>query len=98
MNSRLIKLLFSCAVGLYISLVCFNNVFDYSSNFPFVSMVAKMEDTFSKEKNGWRSINSSFLHFVLFILIVTWELLIAVPCLAWVFKNGKEITSPGNRI
>ena len=108
MNSRLIKLLFSCAVGLYISLVCFNNVFDYSSNFPFVSMVAKMEDTFSKEKNGWRSINNSFLHHVLFILIVTWELLIAV--LVWVgsfkmirklrapaieFKNAKNYTSFG---
>ncbi|MEJ7683431.1 MAG: DUF2165 domain-containing protein [Segetibacter sp.] len=108
MNSRLIKLLFSCAVGLYISLVCFNNVFDYSSNFPFVNMVAKMGDTFSKEKNGWRSINNSFLHYVLFILIVAWELLIAVlvwlgcfkmisklRALAIEFKNAKKYTSFG---
>jgi predicted small integral membrane protein len=71
-------------------------------------MVAKMEDTFSKDKNGWRSINSTFLHYVLFILIVTWELLIAV--LVWLgslkmirtlrapateFKNAKKYTSFG---
>ncbi len=108
MNSRVIKLLFSRAVGLYISLVCFNNIFDYSSNFPFVRMVAKMGDTFSKEKNSWRSVNNSFVHYILFILIVTWELLIAA--LVWIgsfkmvnklrapsieFKNAKKYTSFG---
>lgn len=77
MNSRLIKILFSCSIGLYISFVCFNNIFDYNSNFPFVSMVAKMEDTFSKERNGWRSVNSMFWHHIFFILIVMWELSIA---------------------
>ncbi len=71
-------------------------------------MVAKMEDTFSKEKNGWRSINSSFLHYVLFILIVACELSIAVliglgsfkmisklraPAIE--FKNAKKYTSFG---
>ena len=108
MNNRLIKILFSCAVGLYISLVCFNNIFDYTSNFPFVSMVAKMEDTFSKERNGWRSINSVFLHHALFIFIVIWELSIAF--LLWLgffrminkfrattieFKQAKKYTSLG---
>src|SRR5687768_14904458 len=77
MNSRLIKILFSCSVGLYILLVCFNNIFDYKSNFLFIGMVATMEDTFSKERSGWRSVNSVFWHYVFFILIVLWELSIA---------------------
>jgi len=108
MNSRLIKILFSGAVGLYISLVCFNNIFDYSSNFPFVAMVSKMEDTFSKERNGWRSINGVFWHHVIFIIIVTWEL--AIAFLLWLgffrmisklrasateFKQAKKYTSFG---
>ncbi|MEO6453416.1 MAG: DUF2165 domain-containing protein [Ginsengibacter sp.] len=108
MNSRLIKILFSGTVGLYISLVFFNNIFDYNSNFPFVAMVAKMEDTFSKERNGWRSINNGFLHHVIFILIVLWELSIAF--LMWLgffkminkfrvnaieFKEAKKYTSFG---
>ncbi len=108
MNSRLIKILFSGAVGIYISLVCFNNMFDYNSNFPFVSMVAKMEDTFSKERNGWRSINNVILHHAMFVLIVLWEISVAI-CV-WLgffkmlsklkaatieFKNAKKYTSFG---
>jgi len=108
MNSRLIKILFSGAVGLYISLVCFNNIFDYSSNFTFVTMVSKMADTFSKEKNSWRSINSVFGHHLIFILIVIWEL--AIAFLLWIgvfrmisklrasaieFKQAKNYTSFG---
>ncbi len=78
MNSRLIKIFFTCAVGLYILLVCFNNVVDYHSNFAFVSMVAKMEDTFSKARNGWRSIHNGFFHHLLFVLIIVWESAVAV--------------------
>lgn len=108
MNSRLIKILFSCAVALYISLVCFNNIFDYNTNFRFVRMVTTMEDTFSKERNGWRSVNNGLLHYLLFTGIVIWELLIAV--FLWVgffrmvrnyhstaleFKHAKKYTSSG---
>jgi predicted small integral membrane protein len=77
MNSRITKIFFSCAAALYISLVCFNNVVDYRSNFPFVAMVAKMEDTFSKERNGWRSVNDPAIHFLLFVLILICELTVA---------------------
>ena len=108
MNSRLIKILFSCVVALYVSLVCFNNIFDYKSNFPFIRMVATMEDTFSKERNGWRSINTMLWHHVLFILILMWEL--SVTFFMWLgslrmirklrsagteFKQAKKYTSVG---
>ena len=93
MSSRLIKIFFSCAVGLYISLVCFNNIFDYNSNFQFVSMVAKMDDTFSKQMNGWRSINNVFLHNVLFIAIIAWELLISILLFTGVFSMIKKLKS-----
>lgn len=78
MNSRRIKILFACTAGLYISLVCLNNIIDYRSNFAFVSMVAKMEDTFSIKQNGWRSVHSEFLHHSFFILIIIWEAVIAI--------------------
>ena len=108
MNSRWIKIFFSCMVGLYMSLVCFNNIFDYNTNFRFVSMVAKMDDTFSKQVNGWRSINNVLLHHVMFILIIAGELLIAILLLLGglrminklnsetiEFKNAKKYTSLG---
>jgi predicted small integral membrane protein len=37
-----------------------------------------MNDIFSKEKNGWRSINNESLHYLFFIIIISWELSIAV--------------------
>ena len=108
MNTRLVKILFSGAIGLYVALVCFNNVFNYEANFQFVTVISKMDDIFSKEKNGWRSINSVFLHHLLFLFIIAWELLIAV--LIWVgffkmvgkfrsgameFKNAKKYAALG---
>lgn len=94
MSSRYIKLLFIGAVGLYISIVCFNNLSDYNSNFPFVTMVAKMEDVFSKERNGWRAINSGFMHHLMFIFIVAWEFSVAV--LLWIgfFKMAGKLKAP----
>jgi len=108
MNSRLIKIFFSCSVALYISLVAFNNISDYNSNFQFISKIAEMEDIFSRDRNSWRSVNSVPLHHLLFIIIIIWELCIAF--LLWVgavkminkfhasaaeFKNAKKFTSIG---
>src|SRR5438876_1094219 len=90
MNSRLIKIFFSCSVGLYIALVCFNNMVGYNSNFQFISMVAKMSDTFSPAKNGWRSINNVPLHHVMFLLIISCELLVAILLLSGVFQMIKK--------
>src|SRR5206468_11681467 len=78
MNNRLIKILFACTVALYMSLVCLNNLIDYNSNFAFLSMVAKMDDTFSTEKNGLRSIHSEVLHHLFFAVIILWEAIIAI--------------------
>ncbi|CAN5509717.1 DUF2165 domain-containing protein [soil metagenome] len=89
MSSRIIKILFNSAVGLYISLVCFNNIFSYSANFQFVSVIATMGDTFSKETNGWRSVNNVGLHHFLYISIITWELIIATLLWLGVFKMLK---------
>ena len=89
MNSRLIKILFAYTAGLYISLVCLNNLIDYRSNFAFVSMVVKMEDTFSLQRNGWRSVHSQWLQHLLFIVIIVWEGVIAI-CL---FTGARNMVS-----
>jgi len=86
MNSRLIKIFFAGAVGFYLSLVCFNNIMDYSSNFTFVSMVTKMDDTFSKERNGWRSIHQVYVQHFLFGFIIVWEMAVVVLLAAGAIK------------
>ncbi|MDP4129700.1 MAG: DUF2165 domain-containing protein [Bacteroidota bacterium] len=76
MNNRLIKIIFGIAIGLYMLLVCINNVTDYGANFQFVSKVTGMEDIFSREKNGWRAVDSRSLQHLFYLFIIVWELLI----------------------
>jgi len=87
MNNRLIKILFGASIGLYMLLVCFNNMTDYDSNFQFVKMVSGMSDVFSKEKNGWRSITSDTLHHAMYLLIIASG--------AEEFKHSKKLLSLG---
>ena len=93
MNSRLIKILFSISAAIYLSIVCFNNIFDYGANFPFVSMVASMSDTFSKDKNGWRSIENTTLHHAMFIFIIVWEIILAVLLWLGAYRMLRHIKS-----
>ena len=95
MNSRLIKIFFSGSVALFMCLVCFNNLTEYDSQFQFVQVIARMEDTFSGMKS-WRSISSSFVLHIFFILIVVWETMTAVLMLLGTFKmiNKFKDTAP----
>jgi predicted small integral membrane protein len=78
MSNRLIRIIFGIAIGLYMLLVCINNITDYGANFQFVSKVTGMEDIFSREKNGWRAVDSRSLQNLFYLLIIAWELLITV--------------------
>ena len=91
MNNRLIKIFFGATIGLYMSIVCFNNITDYDSNFQFVRMVSGMTDVFSKEKTGWRSVNSETLDHIMYIFIIAWELTIAVLSITGILKMIKML-------
>jgi len=78
MNNRQIKTGFGICIGLYMLLVCLNNIIDYSANFQFVSKVTGMEDIFSREKNGWRSVSSPVLQHIFYLMIIAWELVITL--------------------
>ncbi len=93
MSSRYIKILFGASVSLYVLLVCFNNISDYDSNFQFVSMVSGMDDVFSKTTTGWRSIQNTTLHHVIYVCIIGWELCIAVLSLAGMFRMIRSVKS-----
>jgi predicted small integral membrane protein len=73
MNDRIVRILLSAVVGLYLGFVVFNNVFDYAANFEFVSHVAKMDDIFSKDNNSWRSFQNPVIHQILYLFIIFWE-------------------------
>src|ERR1017187_339251 len=93
MNNRVIKIFFGASTGLYVSLVCFNNITDYGSNFQFVKMVSGMQDVLSKEKSGWRSINREALHHAMYLFIIAWEIAISVLIITGVFRMITKLKS-----
>lgn len=93
MNNRLIKIIFGSLISLYMSIVCFNNLTDYDSNFQFIRMVSGMGDVFSREKTGYRSINSTAVHHFMYLFIIVLELTIAILSITGVFNMVRKVKS-----
>jgi predicted small integral membrane protein len=56
MISRLSKTLLVAASAFYYTLVVFNNLTDYNSNYQFVHHVLLMDSTFPGNRGMWRAI------------------------------------------
>ena len=108
MAIRLSKFFLVAATALYMSLVVFNNVTDYWSNYDFVMHVLSMDTTFPENKGMWRAIEASFIHHAVYWIIIAWEaaaavlcwlgayvLLIAIPATARQFDRAKGISILG---
>ena len=80
MYTRSSKTFLVWAVAFFSSLVVFNNLTDYDSNFTFVVHVLKMDTTFPENRAMWRAIDSPFLHHATYWLIISIETAIAVLC------------------
>ncbi|GAC1626719.1 MAG: DUF2165 family protein [Candidatus Acidiferrum sp.] len=73
MTLRTIKLLLVFGVAVFYSLVVFDNITDYGSNYEFVRHVMMMDSTFPGNRGMWRAINTPQLHTAFFVSIITWE-------------------------
>ncbi|NJN81404.1 MAG: DUF2165 domain-containing protein [Caldilineaceae bacterium] len=80
MYTRYSKLLLTWAAAFYASLVVFNNLTDYDSNYWFVAHVLQMDTTFPDNRALWRAIDSPTLHRVAYWLIIATEAVIAILC------------------
>ena len=81
MTIRIGKLLLLAAIGFFYSLVAFNNITDYNSNYLFVTHVLAMDTTFPGNQLMWRSIHSTFAYKAFYNSIICWEL--ANALLTW---------------
>lgn len=77
---RLSKVLLVLSVALFATLVVFNNVVDYGTNFAFVHHVLQMDTVFSTDQAAWRGIASPVVHHVAYVAIILWEAVIAILC------------------
>ena len=80
MMLRISKIALVLAVALFYSLVVFNNITDYDSNFQFVRHVLMMDTTFPGNRGLWRALNAPAWHTVFYLSIIGWEALTMILC------------------
>jgi predicted small integral membrane protein len=78
MITRSAKLLLLAAIALFYTLVVFNNITDFDSNYEFVRHVLSMDSTFPGNNGMWRAQRSPTVHLVFYLSIIAWELVTAV--------------------
>jgi predicted small integral membrane protein len=80
MTLRTIKTLLVAGVALLYTLVVFNNITDYGSNYEFVRHVMMMDTTFPGNHGMWRAIGSPALHTAFYVSIIAWEFATMLLC------------------
>lgn len=90
---RLSKVILIWAIALFATLVAFNNVTDYHSNFKLVQHVLKMDTIFPDSQAFWRAIDSSVIHHLFYGFIILIEFIIAVFCWVGGFRLFKHINN-----
>ncbi|WP_259780760.1 DUF2165 family protein [Aestuariispira ectoiniformans] len=81
MTIRICKALLVLMIGIFATLVGYNNIADYGSNFEFVRHVLSMDTTFPNNRLMDRAISTAALHHAAYWLIIAGELVTGLLCL-----------------
>jgi predicted small integral membrane protein len=81
MIPRVAKIALVAGVAFFLSLIVFNNVTDFDSNYQFVRHVLMMDSTFPGNHGMGRAIDSPAIHIAFYLAIIAWE--IAAAILLW---------------
>ena len=73
MITRAAKILLIAGIALFYTLVVFNNLTDFDSNYQFVHHVLSMDSTFEGNHGMWRALPSPTIHLVFYLSIIAWE-------------------------
>ncbi len=91
---RLSKTLLVAAVAFYYTLVVFNNLTDYGSNYAFVHHVLLMDSTFPGNHGMWRAIHPLWIHAAFYDSIIAWEALTMLLLWAGSVKLLRAVGKP----
>ena len=91
MTLRVAKVLLVAAVAFFYTLVVFNNLTDYGSNYQFVHHVLLMDSTFPGNHGMWRSIHVFGLQTAFYGGIIAWEALTMALTWVGVFKLARAV-------
>lgn len=78
MITRSAKLLLVAGIALFYTLVVFNNITDFDSNYELVRHVLSMDSTFPGNRGMWRAQHSSTVHLAFYLSVIAWEFVTAV--------------------
>lgn len=78
MITRCAKLLLVAGIAILYSLVVFNNLTDFNSNYQFVRHVLAMDTTFPGNHGLWRAITSPTIDLVFYFSIIAWEIVTTI--------------------
>jgi predicted small integral membrane protein len=78
MITRAAKLLLLSGFALYYSLVVFDNLTDFDSNYRFVRHVLAMDSTFPGNHGMWRALTSQAVQLAVYIVIIVWEIVTTI--------------------
>ena len=79
MGTRGLKIVITMSTAILFSLIAFNNITDYCTNFQLVKTILSMEPV--KTTNiQWLAITSPLLQHAAYLIIITWETLTAAVC------------------
>jgi predicted small integral membrane protein len=91
MTLRTVKILLVLGVALFYSLVVFNNLTDYDSNYLFVRHTLSMDTTFAGNHGMWRAMNSPLLATAFYWSIIVWEMIIMALCWWGAFRMAGAV-------
>jgi len=92
---RLAKTLLVVAVAFFYTLVVFNNLTDYGSNYAFVHHVLLMDSTFPGNHGMWRAIHPLWMHAAFYDSIICWETVTMLLLWAGSVKLLRAVSRPG---
>lgn len=86
MITRIAKILLLAGIALFYTLLVFNNLTDFDSNYQFVHHVLSMDSTFPGNHGMWRALPSPALHLASYLSIIAWEI-VTMVLLWWGVAN-----------
>ncbi|HVT96751.1 MAG TPA: DUF2165 domain-containing protein [Acidobacteriaceae bacterium] len=92
---RLSKTVLVAAVAFFNTLVVFNNLTDYGTNYTFVHHVLWMDSTFPGNHGMWRAIHPLWIHAAFYDSIILWEAVSALLLWAGSVKLLRASGKPG---
>ena len=78
MITRIAKLSLLAGIALFYSLVVFNNLTDFNSNYQLVRHVLMMDTTIPENHGMWRALTSPAADYSFYIAIIVWEMATAI--------------------